>query len=72
MLKIRCASCECKWNNDNGYCAYKGTLRIATWDVNTVNMGRKSFHECKMYEESEWSKELTKNFMELIKDNSPK
>lgn len=66
MPRIKCASVECKYNNDNNVCGYKGTLLLGDWDVTTLNMGRMHFHECKMYEKSEHYISLEKTFEEII------
>lgn len=63
MPKIKCASCECKWNNDNYMCSYKGTILMNDCDIMTVNDGRQHFHKCKMYEKNEEYKELEQAFL---------
>ena len=62
MPKIKCASCECKWNNDKSMCTYKGMLLMNDCDVMTVHDGRQHFHKCKMFEESEDYQELRRKF----------
>lgn len=68
MPKIKCASCECKWNNDKSMCTYKGMLLMNDCDVMTVHDGRQHFHRCKMYEESEEYKELKQEFLVYLKE----
>lgn len=70
MPKIKCASCECKWNDNKNNCTYKGTLNIGDWNVHTVNMGFAHFHECKMYEEDEHTKALRENIMAFMKEKN--
>lgn len=64
MPKIKCASCECKWNNDKGMCSYKGTILMNDCDVMTVHDGRQHFHKCKMFEESEYYKKWQQKFVQ--------
>lgn len=62
---IKCARIECKYRSERtGNCQCK-KLILASWNVATVNMGRKEFLECKSYEESERSKELKRRMKEL-------
>lgn len=67
MPKIKCASCECKWNADNHMCTFKGTILMNDCSVVTVHDGRQHFHRCKMYEESEEFKELKQKFLVYLK-----
>ena len=67
MPKINCASAECKYQDDNGFCTYEGTINLAVWGVKTVDMGYKWFHECKMFEESDEIKKIQKEFEEAMK-----
>ena len=70
MPRIKCASVECKYNNDNNVCGYKGTLLLGDWDVTTLNMGRMHFHKCKMYEKSEHYISLEKAFEKIMKQQT--
>lgn len=58
MPKIKCASIECKHNNDSGYCRYQGVVLLSDCYYHTVNDGQQHFHRCKCYEMSEESKKL--------------
>ena len=62
MPRIKCASCECKWNNDKSMCTYKGVVLMNDCSVMTVHDGRQHFHKCKMFEESEDYQELRRKF----------
>lgn len=62
---IKCARIECKYRSDRtGNCQCKKVM-LSSWNVNTVNMGRKEFLECKSYEESEENIRLKKKLKEL-------
>lgn len=62
MPRIKCATCECKWNNDKSMCTYKGIILMNDCSVMTVHDGRQHFHKCKMFEESEDYQELRRKF----------
>lgn len=49
---INCADLRCKFRNDKGKCICK-KVDLSSWNVNTVNMGRKDFLECKSFEYDE-------------------
>ena len=51
MKEIHCGSVECINNND-GKCKLK-EISLASWNINTVNHGRKDMWECKQYTPSE-------------------
>lgn len=67
MPKIKCASCECKWNNDKSMCTYKGVVLMNDCDVMTVHDGRQHFHKCKMFEESDHVKYFKEHFMKYLR-----
>lgn len=67
MPKIKCASSECKWNNDNNMCSFKGTILMNDHSVMTMHDGRKHFHYCKMYEKSAETLELERKFKEYLR-----
>ena len=46
---VSCADLRCKYRNDKGKCTCK-KVELSAWSVNTVNMGRKDFLECKSFE----------------------
>lgn len=68
MPRIKCASVECKWNNDSSMCTYKGTLLLADTYMNTVNEGYQHFHRCKMYEKSEHAIDLENQFLRFMEE----
>ena len=50
---IKCARIECKYRSDKtGNCQCKKVM-LSSWNVATLNMGRKDFLECKSFEESD-------------------
>jgi len=62
---IKCARLECKYRSDKtGNCQCKKVV-LSSWSVNTVNMGRKDFLECKSFEESEEYTNLKNKMKEL-------
>ena len=62
---INCARLECKYCSDKtGNCKCKKVI-LSSWNIATVNMGRKEFLEYKSYEESEESIRLKKKMEEL-------
>ena len=62
---IKCARLECKYRSDStGNCQCKKVL-LSSWNVSTVNMGRKDFLECKSFEESDEYKTIKKRMKEL-------
>ncbi len=67
MPKIKCASLECKWNNDKCMCTYKGVVLMNDCFVMTVHDGRQHFHKCKMFEESEDIKYLKERFLKCMR-----
>lgn len=68
---ISCADLRCKYRNDKGKCTCK-KVELSAWDVNTVNMGRKDFLECKSFEYDEAYIRLGKQLLELgIVDELP-
>lgn len=48
-MTVSCADLRCKYRNDKGKCTCK-KVELSAWSVNTVNMGRKDFLECKSFE----------------------
>lgn len=48
-MTISCADLRCKYRNDKGKCTCK-KVELSAWSVNTLNMGRKDFLECKSFE----------------------
>ena len=48
-MTISCADLRCKYRNDKGKCTCK-KVELSAWSVNTVNMDRKDFLECKSFE----------------------
>lgn len=68
MPRIKCASVECKYNNDSCHCTYKGELILCDCYVVTLNEGRQHYHRCKMYEMSERAKQLTDDFVKFMEE----
>lgn len=68
MPRVKCASIDCKWNNDNSMCSYKGILLLNDSYYHTTNEGRQHFHNCKMYEKSESAKLIEENFTSWMKE----
>lgn len=68
MPKIKCASLECKWNNNSNMCTFKGTVLMNDCDVMTVHEGRQHFHKCKMFEKSEYIQNLEEQFMKYMRN----
>lgn len=70
MPRIKCATVECKYNNEASHCTYKGELLLNDCFVSTVHDGRQHYHRCKMYEKSEWAQELEDNFIKFMGERS--
>ena len=71
MPRVKCASVDCKWNNDNNMCIYGRTghtMLISDCYVSTVHDGRQHFHRCKAYEKSEVAQQLESEFAKFLKD----
>lgn len=69
MPRIKCASIECKWNNDTNMCTYGRTghtLLMSNHYVTTVHDGRQHFHRCKAFELSDRAKELESEFQKFL------
>ncbi len=70
-MTISCADLRCKYRNDKGKCTCKN-VNLSSWSVNTVNMGRKDFLECKSFEYDEKYLEMGEKLKELgIVDTLP-
>lgn len=70
-MTISCADLRCKYRNDKGKCTCK-KVELSAWNVNTVNMGRKDFLECKSFEYDEEYLEMGEKLKELgIVDTLP-
>ena len=67
MTKVKCACNECKYINRLGNCSLK-QINLSELMVNTVNMGRKQFNECKQFEESDWYKDMKEKVKDLMGD----
>lgn len=61
---IYCADLRCKYRNDKGKCTCK-SVNLSAWSVNTVNMGKKDFLECKSFEVDKTYLELAKKMKNL-------
>ena len=61
---VSCADLRCKYRNDKGKCTCK-KVELSAWSVNTVNMGRKDFLECKSFEYDEEYLEMGEKLKEL-------
>ena len=61
---VSCADLRCKYRNDKGKCTCK-KVELSSWSVNTVNMGRKDFLECKSFEYDEEYLEMGEKLKEL-------
>ncbi len=70
MPRVKCASIDCKWNNDNQMCTYKKTLLLNDCSIMTLHDGRQHFHRCKAYEKSEYAKELESHFINLLESRN--
>lgn len=71
MTKVICAYTDCKYNSDKFVCKCKN-ISLASWNVATVNDGRRDFWECKNYEQSEEAAALASNFAQYIDRYSKK
>lgn len=56
MAKVICAACECK-HNDKGICVAK-EINLSQGNINTVWEGRQDVWWCKMFEMSDFAKEI--------------
>ena len=68
MPKVKCASLDCKYNNDSNMCTYKGTLLMAESYIHTVHEGFQHFHRCKMFEKSERAQQLEDQFLAFMEE----
>lgn len=67
MSKVICAREDCKWNGDKHKCTCK-ELNFSCSYVATVNDGRQDFWVCRMFEQTEWSKQLEESFNEILRN----
>lgn len=58
MSKVICAAVECKYNK-NSICKAK-EINLSAGNIATVHEGRQDIWRCKMYELSDFSKEVRK------------
>ena len=58
MSKVICAAVECKYNK-NSICKAK-EINLSAGNIATVHEGRQDVWRCKMYELSDFSKEIRK------------
>ena len=58
-MNIKCASLNCIYNDDKGYCRYDGTILISEHNVHTVHNGFQQYHECKRYDDGLCKNEVT-------------
>lgn len=64
--KITCASLECEFHDDRtGRCKSK-EISLNDCSVMTVHEGRQHFHRCKMFQESEESKEMRERLKQIF------
>lgn len=70
-MTISCADLCCKYRNNKGKCTCK-KVELSSWSVNTVNMGRRDFLECKSFEYDDEYLEMGEKLKELgIVDTLP-
>lgn len=68
MPRIKCASCDCTWNNDKGYCSYVGEIKLNDCYLSTKHNGHQHFHKCKMYQVDESIEEMQKDIIKFFKE----
>lgn len=68
MTKVYCADVSCKFCNGNGVCTQK-KIALSFHSVMTVHEGRKEFHRCKTYEESEESIKIKQEMRRIMSRN---
>jgi hypothetical protein len=56
MTEVTCAACECKYN-DNGICV-ADEINLSQGNIVTVHEGRQDVWWCKMFEMSDYAKEI--------------
>lgn len=56
MAKVVCAACECKYN-DNSICVAK-EINLSQGNIMTVREGRQDVWWCRMFEMSDFAKEI--------------
>lgn len=61
---IYCADLRCKYRDNKGKCTCKKVI-LSSWNVNTINMGRKDFWECKSFKYDEEYLDLAKKLIDL-------
>lgn len=65
MPKVICAAYDCIWNDVNNQCRAK-EINLSDNYIMTLYDGRQHFNRCNEYEMSEESKELWKQFKEML------
>lgn len=64
MSKVICAAVECKYNK-NAICK-KREINLAAGNISTVHEGRQDVWRCKMYELSDFAKEIREKLKKVL------
>ena len=66
MTKVVCATCDCKYCDDNSVCT-KDEINLSECFIQTVNEGQQTFNKCKSFEErdDEWYLQTKEAFKSL-------
>lgn len=67
MPRVKCASCDCTWQDNNGYCKYVGEIKLTDCYVVTKHDGRQHFQRCKMFQYDDSIEEMQKGIIDFFK-----
>lgn len=65
MTKVRCADVACKYHGDHDICTAK-SINLSWSSIMTMWDGRQDFHQCRTFEESEYSKKVRASIAKLL------